>query len=104
MVLTFTFMEQEILEIWFELRFGIPDYSVSRVCVCEAPWQIENEKLTKHIEQVKSISSLAKSKIPQVSDGFPSLNIRSIPSDDDAVALSDLNLLSLILMQRAISS
>lgn len=63
----------------------------------------DTEKLTKHIEQVKSMSTLIESKSSQVSDGFPSLNVREHPSNK-ACAFLDLTLVSLKLIWKAISS
>lgn len=60
-------------------------------------------KLTKHIEQVKSISTLTESKSSQVSNGLPPLQVRLQPSNN-ARALLDLILLSLKLRWKAISS
>lgn len=82
-------LHNTIGESWFLALIGKHDFY---------KWE-----LTKHIEQVKSISSLMMdSKISQVSDGLPSLNMRLQPSN--AGAFSDLTLLSLELMRKAISS
>lgn len=60
-------------------------------------------ELTKHIEQVKSISSLIESKSSQESDGLPSLITREQPSKR-AGPFPELAFVSLILMWKAISS
>lgn len=53
--------------------------------------------LTKHIEQVKSISSLTESKSSQKRDGFPSFSMREHPSKS-AGAFLELTLDSLKFM------
>ena len=64
----------------------------------------EKWKLTRHIEQVKSMSTLTESNSSQVSDGLPSsLNVR-LHASKNTGAFLDLILLSLKLMWKAMSS
>ena len=62
-------------------------------------------EITKHIEQVKSISSLTESKSSQESEGLSSFNVRKHPSNNTGAFLDfDFSLDSRKLIWKAISS
>lgn len=64
----------------------------------------ETEALTKHIEQVKSISSLTESRSSQDRDGCPSFDMRAHPTPRSGGAFLELTFDFLRFMWKAMSS
>ena len=89
-----------LMEVWFTWLMQV---LCSQYIWRSHPYQDEKWKLTKHIEQVKSMSTLTESKSSQVSDGLSSLNVR-LHASNNAGAFLELILLSLKLMWKAMSS